>query len=113
MARGGHRPGAGRPKGAKDKKGPGKAKTPPSEIPQDIVDDAAAANMLPLDYMLMVMRDPAAEPARRDRMAQAAAPFVHARKESGGGKRDEKEDRAKRAAEGDFAPRPTPFTVVK
>jgi hypothetical protein len=31
----------------------------------------------PLDYMLAVMRDERATPVRRDRMALAAAPFVH------------------------------------
>lgn len=33
--------------------------------------------MTPLDYMLTVMRDESADPMRRDRMAQAAAPYVH------------------------------------
>jgi len=33
----------------------------------------------PLQYLLTVMNDPAADPARRDRMAVAAAPFVHAK----------------------------------
>jgi hypothetical protein len=32
-----------------------------------------------LDYMLEVMNDPSADLARRDRMAIAAAPFVHER----------------------------------
>lgn len=31
----------------------------------------------PLQYMLDVMRDPDAGPDRRDRMAMAAAPYVH------------------------------------
>jgi hypothetical protein len=35
--------------------------------------------MTPLDYMLNVMRDAGADSARRDRMAIAAAPFVHGR----------------------------------
>jgi hypothetical protein len=38
---------------------------------------AAAAGVLPLDYMLGVMRDPAAEHKRRDAMAMAAAPYLH------------------------------------
>jgi hypothetical protein len=69
MARGGSRPGAGRPKRAAD-------------IPPDITRAAVNADMTPLDYMLTVMRDPEADVARRDRMAQAAAPFVHARAEA-------------------------------
>jgi hypothetical protein len=42
--------------------------------------EAAAANgEMPLDYMLRVMRDPTAEAGRRDEMAKAAAPYLHAR----------------------------------
>jgi hypothetical protein len=39
----------------------------------------AASGLLPLDYMLAVLRDPDVEPDRRDRMASAAAPYVHAK----------------------------------
>src|SRR5215211_7333844 len=39
----------------------------------------AASGVSPLDYMLTVMRDETADSARRDRMAQAAAPFLHAK----------------------------------
>ena len=35
--------------------------------------------MQPLEYMLAVMNDPAADEARRDRMAMAAAPYCHPR----------------------------------
>jgi hypothetical protein len=38
---------------------------------------AEATGTLPLDYMLMVMRDPKAESKRRDAMAMAAAPYLH------------------------------------
>jgi hypothetical protein len=40
---------------------------------------AAVAGILPLDYMLEVMRDPKADHKRRDAMAMAAAPYLHAR----------------------------------
>jgi hypothetical protein len=40
---------------------------------------AQATGILPLDYMLSVMRDPAADHKRRDAMAMAAAPYLHAR----------------------------------
>jgi hypothetical protein len=40
---------------------------------------AAATGVLPLDYMLSVMRDRAADHRRRDAMAMAAAPYLHAR----------------------------------
>jgi hypothetical protein len=35
--------------------------------------------VLPLDYLLAVMRDPTASEARRDRAAQCAAQYVHPR----------------------------------
>ena len=35
--------------------------------------------MQPLEYMLTVMNDPAADQTRRDRMAIAAAPYCHPR----------------------------------
>jgi hypothetical protein len=38
---------------------------------------AEATGILPLDYMLSVMRDPNTEPKRRDSMAIAAAPYLH------------------------------------
>ena len=38
---------------------------------------AEATGILPLDYMLSVMRDAGADPKRRDAMAMAAAPYLH------------------------------------
>jgi hypothetical protein len=40
---------------------------------------AEAAGILPLDYMLRVMRDAGADAKRRDAMAMAAAPYLHAK----------------------------------
>jgi hypothetical protein len=40
---------------------------------------AQATGILPLDYMLSVMRDPDADHKSRDAMAMAAAPYLHAR----------------------------------
>jgi hypothetical protein len=48
----------------------------------------------PLAYLLTVMNDPAADPARRDRMARAAAPYCHPRAAEKG-----KKDRQAEAAE--------------
>ena len=67
MARGGSRPGAGRPKGV------------PNKRTVALVEAAAAAGELPLDYMLRVMRDGTAETDRRDTMARTAAPYLHSR----------------------------------
>jgi hypothetical protein len=38
---------------------------------------AEATGILPLDYMLSVMRDAHADPKRRDAMAMAVAPYLH------------------------------------
>ena len=40
---------------------------------------AEATGILPLDYMLSVMRDVNADPKRRDGMAIAAAPYLHSK----------------------------------
>ena len=64
---GGHRPGAGRPKGSLNK-----------------LDSAARAwaqesGLLPLEYLLGVMRDDGQPQDIRMDAAKAAAPYVHAR----------------------------------
>ncbi len=40
---------------------------------------AESSGITPLEYMLAVMRDPEADKERRDRMANAAAPYIHAK----------------------------------
>lgn len=71
--RGGYRPGTG---GARLGAGPKPKQKPP---PPDIVAAAVNEGMSPLEYMLVVMRDPTADDLRRDRMAQVAAQYVHAK----------------------------------
>ncbi len=44
-----------------------------------IVQAAKEAGLSPLEYMLKVMRDPETPPQRRDDMAKACAPYVHAK----------------------------------
>lgn len=79
--------------------------------PADVVRDAASAGMSPLDYMLSVMRDADEDPARRDRMAMAAAPFVHARAGEVG-KKDERAAKAAAVAVGKFRPSAPPKLIV-
>jgi hypothetical protein len=67
MAKGGKRPGAGRPPGSKTKKSVAIALA------------AAAAGESPLEYLLRVMRDPSVDDDVRRASAIAAAPFVHPR----------------------------------
>ena len=111
MASGGYRPGSGPMKGAKYRPR-GTKKDTKDKIPQDILNEAKAENLDPLTYMLRVMNDPTADKERRDRMAVAAAPYCHDRKGEGG-KKDERAERAARAASGKFAPGSPPIRVVK
>jgi hypothetical protein len=69
IGRGGARPGAGRPKGSRNK--------PIFESPESR--EYYANIESPLDYMLRVMRDPNADLRRRARMAREAAPYLHAK----------------------------------
>lgn len=65
--RGGQRPGAGRKPGAINKAS-AKAR-----------EKAEATGIMPLDFMLSIMRDEQADRAERLDMAKAAAPYVHAK----------------------------------
>jgi hypothetical protein len=92
MRTGGYRPGAG-----------GVRKKPQGvhPLPADIVKDARAAKMQPLEYMLAVMNDQTADVTRRDRMAIAAAPFCHPRvAEMTKGKKDQQSEAAEMAGVG-------------
>ena len=106
MPRGGYRPGAGRPKGSRSGKGKAEAK-PAIAGPK--------GELTPLDYMLAVMNDPAAETWRRDRMAIAAAAYKHGRPGAGqaAGKKDRQAEAAGAAASsGRFATPAAPKLVV-
>ena len=106
MARGGFRPGAGRP--------PGSKKLKAGAAPVDVVApprEPAGPKKNPLEYMLSVMNDPTVSEERRDRLAIAAAPFVHPRA-GAAGKKDERAERAKAVGTGKFAPPPAPKLVV-
>jgi hypothetical protein len=64
---GGVRNGAGRKRGVRNKK------------TKELLEAVAASGIIPLDYMLAVMRDETAPDERRDAMAIAAAPYCHPR----------------------------------
>ncbi len=49
------------------------------EQSKTVAQAAKEAGLTPLDYMLKVMRDPETPPQRRDDMAKACAPYMHAR----------------------------------
>lgn len=67
MARGGKRPGSGRPKGAINKR------------TEEAIVKAAETGITPLDYLLAVMRNENEEKPVRLDAAKAAAPYIHAR----------------------------------
>jgi hypothetical protein len=91
MASGGFRAGAGRPKGATA------PKAKPIKVAKDIKKAARQSGMSPLDYMLTVMNDEEADGERRDRMAVAAAPYVHAKaSDAAGGKKEQAQAEAER-----------------
>ena len=116
MARGGYRPGSGPKKGTKYKTRSSKPqkttpKKKPKDIPVDIQEDAEREELTPLEYMLKVMNTETADPNRRDRMAQAAAPFVHRRAEGKVGKKEVAADQAKSVTGGKFSPGQAPKIV--
>ena len=105
MARGGYRTGAGRPR--KDGS--------TTESPAKIQREAKSAGLSPLEYMLEVMNSELADDGRRDRMAIAAAPFVHPRAaEAEPGKREKQQASAEKAVAGGgkFAPAVAPKLAV-
>lgn len=57
----------------------GRQKGSRNKAPAALAQAVAASGETPLDYMLRVMRDTSAEHDRRDEMAKAAAPYVHAK----------------------------------
>ena len=67
VPKGGRRAGAGRPKGAI------------SLSTRAIIEAAKSSGEMPIDYMLRIMRDENAPDARRDKMARAAAAFLHSK----------------------------------
>lgn len=67
MARGGFRSGAGRPKGAQNRKS------------REDIEAIEASGLTPLQYLTSVYQDAEADEAKRIDAAKAAAPYVHAK----------------------------------
>lgn len=68
-----------------------------------VLTEAQLKGLLPLDYMLAVIRDPNATQLRRDKMAIAAARYCHARLMPDApmkGKKDQREEAAMTAGVG-------------
>lgn len=106
MARGGFRAGAGRPRGT--------SSTKLSKKEQKIVKKSAKLEKkTPLDYMLDVMNSEDVDDDRRDKMAIAAAPYVHERAaDKKLGKKEQKLQDAKNAPNIYHVKRGTPKLAV-
>ncbi len=63
------------PKGQRNPNG-GRKKGVPNKRTAALIDAASSEGLMPVDYMLHVMRDETAEKARRDDMAKAVAPYL-------------------------------------
>ena len=88
---------------------------PRQSVPQEAVAVTAVPpeteRKVPLAYMLDIMNDGTVDPARRDRMAIAAAPFCHPRLSEPVGKKDARRAAAAAASAGRFAPGAPPKLV--
>lgn len=114
MASGGYRPGAGRPIGTT--KNSSIVKREPKKSKKIVASEKINLDKkdwkTPLEYMMSVLNDSSVDESRRDRLAIAAAPFVHARAGEGG-KKDERQAAAKKASSGKFSPVAPPLRLVK
>jgi hypothetical protein len=55
----------------------GRKKGSRNKRPRELIERIEALGVVPLEYMLSVMRDETARPERCDEIARATAPFVH------------------------------------
>jgi anthranilate phosphoribosyltransferase len=97
VPRGGARVGAGGPKKPRKLSRPKVLSTSKGETP--------------LEYMLAVIHDEEADASRRDRMAVAAAPYLHAKKDYGSLK-DQRRKAADKTAAGKFGAEAFPPKLV-
>ena len=65
----------------------------------------------PLEFLLIVQNNPAVDPALRVRAAIAAAQYLHT-KTHDGGKKEAKDETAKKVATGRFAPKAPPSLKI-
>jgi hypothetical protein len=77
--------------------------------PPDTVRDYST--MLPMDYLLAIVRDEREEPARRDRAAKQLLPYMH-QKAGAKGKKDAQQDAGENAATGKYAVPSAPRLAV-
>ena len=107
MARGGYRPGAGRPKGAA-----GTSKEV-RKAERKLAAGGVRGFATALEFAMSVINDPAADMNDKIRLAVAAMPFQHAKlAEKAQGKRAGQVEKAREIAKGRFAPPSPPRLIV-
>ena len=77
-----------------------------------VVGPVEQEGLTPLEYMLRVMNDPKEDSAVRRQMATVAALYVHP-KAGEVSKKEDKNEKAKSAGQGKFAPTKIPLSLVK
>lgn len=78
--RGGKRPGSGRKRGQSNSRSRDAAeRVHEAAAAREELEEAVHNGATPLEYMLAVLRDKKTDWKRRDDMAKAAAPYIHAR----------------------------------
>lgn len=111
MARGGFRPGAGR-----KRKNPVQQVKPEEENIQQTLEEIKAGGYCGTDAKLFcesLLSDPNVDQKTKIQVANILLPYQHARKGEGAGKKQEKDEKAKAAGSGRFAPSNAPLRVVK
>ena len=111
---GGARAGSGRKKLSPEVKARREVQRMATKVAADLIAEhnvagvlsAANAEVSPLEYMLELIRNPLIDPARRDKLAIAAAPYCHARLDGAGtaakGKKEAQKEAAIETAGGKF-----------
>lgn len=121
MARGGFRPGAGRPKGSgkgsvQGRVGDGvRSRLGRAEMDRVVAElrDGSPRFRTALEYAMHAINDPGTPDDVKVRLAVAAMPFQHAKlADKTVGKKDEAADAAKKAGEGRFATPAGPKLIV-
>lgn len=91
----------------------GKERPPePPPAPPPVEEKPELSNLMPLDYLLEVMRDEKEERGRRMQAATLAAPYVHAKPAPKTAKQEAEAERRKNAQSGRFGRRQPPLLTA-
>jgi len=82
------------------------------EFDLDEKDSQGIKSIDPIDFMLSIMNDPKQPPDRRDKMAIAAAPFIHRKASDKSGVKEDRAEAAAKAAKGKFQPGAPPVKLI-